>query len=92
MLFSLIKLNFTRYTKIKKANNSLTSLSNPAYLSYSGLDGNIYFVPGSSSMNSPAGIIQKVNIDSSYNITYSDYGTRSVFGFAYGQSYRWLNF
>ena len=86
------EINFTRYTKIKTTNGSLTNLSNPTYMSYSGLDGNIYFVPGSSTINRPAGVIKKVNIAADFNVTYSDYGERRVFGYGYGQSYRWLNF
>ncbi len=84
--------NFIRYTKIKKTNNSLTSLAQPSYLSYTGYDGIIYYQPATTSMSSASGIIQKVDIDSGSNITYSNYGNITVPGQTGGQGYRWLYF
>lgn len=85
-------IDFVHYAKFKKNNGSLCEVSNPIYLCYTGFDGNLYYQPSAVSQNTASGVIQKITFDSELNITYSDYGTLTVPGYAYGQAYRWMYF
>jgi hypothetical protein len=84
--------NAQDFAKIKTANGALTNVEKPVFLAFTGYDGNFYYQPCSNSGNTAEGILQKITINSNYDISYSDCDTFSINGYAYGQSYRWLYF
>lgn len=77
--------------RVKKTNGGLYNLPDPgSRFYYRGLDGALYF----QNSNSGSIIINRINVDGSYNVTMNPYGsTANISGFIYyGYQYDWLFF